>query len=256
MVVILISTCVITPLRLAFVKDGEEESKTLLIICYIIDLLFLIDVYIIFNTAFYDEYFQIIDDRSEIAKRYLSGWFTIDILAITPFDLILNATDLNSLVRFARIGRLYKLVKLTRLIRVFKIMKDKGKFMKIITDLLKVGPGFERLFFFALISMILCHIFSCLWIMLPQFITQQEDDSLFYKDSWIEEFIVQELTNMELYWTSFYFTISTITTVGYGDIHGISAGEKMFNAVIMVIGVFAFSFANGSLASIMSNYDV
>lgn len=171
MVFILIITCVLTPLRLAFVSETEEESMVVLLISYIIDGLFLIDIFVIFSTAYYDEYFQVIDDRAVIAKRYLRGWFLIDVLAIVPFDLILRggngSGEFNSMVRFARLGRLYKLIKLTRLIRVFKIMKDKGKFMKIITDLLKVGPGFERLFFFAVVSLIACHIFSCLWIMLP-----------------------------------------------------------------------------------------
>jgi hypothetical protein len=88
-------------------------------------------------------------------------------MSILPFDLILNATDLNSLVRFARIGRLYKLVRLTRLLKVLRFMKDRNKFMNLISDVLKVGFGFERLFFFLLLSILLCHIVACLWLILP-----------------------------------------------------------------------------------------
>jgi len=55
--------------------------------------------------------------------------------------------------------------------------------------------------------------------------------------------------------TSIYFTVTTITTVGYGDISGIKAKEKIFCILIMVCGVIAFSFASGSLASIIQNYD-
>lgn len=58
-----------------------------------------------------------------------------------------------------------------------------------------------------------------------------------------------------LYLTSFYFTVTTITTVGYGDISGGSSAEKVFCIIIMVVGVISFSFASGSLASIMQNYD-
>ena len=49
-----------------------------------------------------------------------------------------------------------------------------------------------------------------------------------------------------------YFTVTTITTVGYGDISGNQTqSEKIFCIFIMVAGVIAFSFASGSLASII-----
>jgi len=43
--------------------------------------------------------------------------------------------------------------------------------------------------------------------------------------------------------------------VGYGDIHAYSIGEKIMSIFLMIIGVIAFSFATGSLSSIISNYD-
>ena len=57
------------------------------------------------------------------------------------------------------------------------------------------------------------------------------------------------------YLSSLYYTITTITTVGYGDISGNTPLEKIFCIFIMIIGVVAFSFASGSLASILQNYD-
>lgn len=54
---------------------------------------------------------------------------------------------------------------------------------------------------------------------------------------------------------SLYWTITTITTVGYGDISGTNILEMVFCCFVMIIGVIAFGFANGTLASIMTNYD-
>lgn len=59
----------------------------------------------------------------------------------------------------------------------------------------------------------------------------------------------------ELYMTSFYFTITTIVTVGYGDITAISVIEKIVAVFLMITGVIAFSFATGTLASIIQNQD-
>ena len=54
-----------------------------------------------------------------------------------------------------------------------------------------------------------------------------------------------------MYIVSFYFTVTTITTVGYGDIKGHTTIERVFCTITMILGVVSFSFASGSLASIL-----
>jgi uncharacterized membrane protein len=49
--------------------------------------------------------------------------------------------------------------------------------------------------------------------------------------------------------------VTTIVTVGYGDITAISSGEKIVAVILMVIGVIAFSFATGALGNILANID-
>ena len=73
-------------------------------------------------------------DRKTIARSYLSGWFTVDLVAIVPFDHLMQAFDLNQLFRMTRIGRMYKLIKLTRLLRIFKLIKEQGKFKKLFSE--------------------------------------------------------------------------------------------------------------------------
>ena len=63
------------------------------------------------------------------------------------------------------------------------------------------------------------------------------------------------MTQWELYITSFYFTVTTIMTVGYGDITAKTMPEKLLCILLMLIGVVAFSFATGSISSIITNQD-
>ena len=58
-----------------------------------------------------------------------------------------------------------------------------------------------------------------------------------------------------MYVTSFYFTVTTILTVGYGDITGRNLTERILCIAMMIIGTVSFSFATGALSSIISNYD-
>jgi voltage-gated potassium channel Kch len=56
---------------------------------------------------------------------------------------------------------------------------------------------------------------------------------------------------MELYITALYFTVTTITTVGYGDISGTNTTERLVSIFLMILGVVFFSFSTGALTSII-----
>ena len=51
--------------------------------------MFLLDIIICFNSAFYDEQSELVDDRKNISYNYISGWFFVDFIAIIPFDKII-----------------------------------------------------------------------------------------------------------------------------------------------------------------------
>ena len=90
------------------------------------------------------------------------------------------------------------------------------------------------------------HIVTCLWIFFGNFD---------FIGSWLDNGNIDSMPNMELYLTAFYFTTTTITTVGYGDISGNTVSEKIFCIIIMIIGVISFSLASAALTSLFSNLD-
>jgi hypothetical protein len=50
---------------------------------------------------------------------------------------------------------------------------------------------------------------------------------------------------------AFYWTVTTITTVGYGDISAYNVEERIFCSIIMIIGVFLYSYTIGSLSTLL-----
>lgn len=59
------------------------------------------------------------------------------------------------------------------------------------------------------------------------------------------------------HWTwiqSFYFTVSTLATVGYGDLHPTSDGTRLFAALFILVGVGVAVAALGILGSGYLNY--
>ena len=182
----LLITCFITPHRLAFLGHNQDEALSILIIQETINTIFILDIIIIFNTALLNDYNEIIDNRVVIAKLYMKGWLLIDLLAVIPFDLILNSSQFNQLIRIVRIGRLYKLAKLTRLFRMLKLAKSHEVWLEKIGNFFKVSPGLSRLIFFLFISIIIIHVVACLWIMYPHFASETEDQSKYYEGTWLE----------------------------------------------------------------------
>jgi hypothetical protein len=257
---ILLISCLITPWRIAFAdlkKIDIEEPLHWEIINYLIDGLFAVDIFVIFNSAYHDDDFNIVVDRKLISKQYLHGWLIVDILAIIPFHLFINVesseSNLNNLARIVRLGRMSKLIKMMRLLRILKLVKERSKLLKYLNEILKIGLGFERLVFFIMIFFIMAHLLTCIWVIVAQFMgTITDDNTIDYTGTWIMlSDDIQKLDEWGLYWTSFYFIIATITTVGFGDLRADNYIERSLCIVIMIIGVISFSFATGSLSSIL-----
>ena len=78
----------ITPVNFAF-QDELETIMWYTVFNYAIDIFFFFELIINFNSAYTDDKKEIVDNRKQIAKRYLSGWFFIDFISILPLDIIL-----------------------------------------------------------------------------------------------------------------------------------------------------------------------
>ena len=64
-----------------------------------------------------------------------------------------------------------------------------------------------------------------------------------------------DASNFVIYTASFYYTITTLTTVGYGDITPVSSTEKIVSSFLMLTGVLFYSYIIGMLTSIMTELD-
>ena len=144
----------------------------------------------------------------------------------------------------ARIGRLIKLFKLIKMAKTAKTKKQASEHMR---TKMRVSVAIERMFFFAVFSLLFIHTISCLWI----FLAVENMDI----DNWIDTFEFNLNDVGPMYTIGMYWTVTTITTVGYGDISATNTAERIVASIIMIIGVIAFSFSTGSLSSIIQNVD-
>lgn len=61
------------------------------------------------------------------------------------------------------------------------------------------------------------------------------------------------MSAIENYILSFYWAITTICTVGFGDIYPVNFIEKIFNIIWIMVGVAFYSYTVGTLTTILNN---
>ncbi len=187
----------------------------------------------------------------------MKTWFIVDFFSFFPINLVSegfdceNTNHYGSLAKVMRLPRLYKLFRLTKLLRMLKLMKSKSgsnRISKYILDKFKLDSNIERFIIFIFVFLILNHLAACIWYILAKF-----DD--FGPDCWVTRLGYIDETQGNLYVLSFYWTLTTVTTVGYGDISAGTTSERIYSLFIMSIGVLMYSFAIGSLTSIVASID-
>lgn len=131
------------------------------------------------------------------------------------------------------------------MLRTLHLIKSKSRIKRNLETFSSNRLERQRLLLFSLVFAILCHNLSCLWFLVSKL--QNFDPS-----TWVDRYAYWDSQPSEQYLASLYFIVTTITTVGYGDITSQNSVEQLFCVGLMVIGVIAYSMAISSFTSIMS----
>jgi hypothetical protein len=251
-----------TPYYLAF--SEADNSFNVLFLEMFFDIVFIIDILINFFIEFYNYEEELVKNFYLIAMNYLTGWFLVDLLASIPgstisFILLLTSEDndssqfktITNINKAGRFPKIYKFIKFSKLIKVYKIYKDEQNYANIAgVDELNLSSALQRFLAFVLSFIIISHMLACIWIFIgksdyPSWLLTLENN---HENS-------LDKSNLEIYITSLYFHWTTIFTIGYGDIISYNTNERIYNSLLMFIGVLIYSFAVSSVGTIITKYD-
>ncbi|XP_078700752.1 voltage-gated delayed rectifier potassium channel KCNH8-like isoform X2 [Branchiostoma floridae x Branchiostoma belcheri] len=286
--IILLATfyvAVVVPYNVAFALPcekgrGPNFTKPSFVSDVIVEMLFIVDIILNFRTTYVTSSGQVVYDARSIALNYAKTWFFVDLMAAVPFDLLYavnveisprptrpNEVDQTSFVH------LMKTVRLLRLARLMQKLDRWSQYSALVLTLL--------MSFFGLLA----HWLACIWYV----IGREELKTHRWELGWLFELsrridqpyalgagcgaaanssIFNSTSNFtegtdllrpseggpditSAYLTALYFTLSSLTSVGFGNVSANTNAEKIFSVCTMMIGALMHAAVFGNVTAII-----
>ena len=212
----------LTPYEVAFLAPSVG---VLFAINRVLDLIFICDLVIQFFLAYQngpEKGSTWVKSLPSIRKRYMKGWFAVDLLSVLPFwtfGMVVNSQNddsagadesggggAESLLRVVRAVRLLRLIKLGKVLGMSRILKRYEAHMDVTYALLSL---IKMLFLIVAWS----HLQACVWGMIP---TLEAEGT----ETWLtalaesEGTTVQDLDPGLKYSAALYWSVMTLTSIG------------------------------------------
>ena len=171
-----------------------------------------------FVTVFSLEYLLRLYIAKERFRFIFSFYGIVDLAAILPSILLFDFFDFR-FIRLLRFMRIFRILKLARYSKA--LSRVKSSFYNIR----------EELAIFLILSIILIYISA---------------SGIYYFEHEAQPEVFKSIPH------SMWWSVATLTTVGYGDIYPVTVGGKIFTFFMLIIGIGIISVPSGLFASSFS----
>ena len=212
-----------------------------------IEFVYILDFIFGFFRAYYNFEEQLIRKHSSIINRYLTRWFIFDLISAFPVYSILKFKEkkcddvlkaqhynhiLNNINYLLLFNRMLKVIKSLYSNQCYNFVSNKINDFKYYNQISLI---FQILFILSIF-----HFTSCVYI----FIGRNS------YPNWIYSTNLEVKNFSDIYICGIYILITALTTVGYGDITCYSFNERIFQLILLIVGIMAYSY----IISFFSNY--
>ncbi|XP_028316812.1 potassium voltage-gated channel subfamily H member 8 [Gouania willdenowi] len=239
---------VTVPYNVCFIGDDDDLTRSTTVSDISVEILFIIDIVFNFRTTYVSKSGQVIFDARQICIHYLTTWFIIDLVAALPFDLLYAFK-----VSVVSVVHLLKTVRLLRLLRLLQKMDRYSQHSTVVLTLL--------MSMFALLA----HWMACIWYVIGKM--EMEANAYNWDIGWLHE-LGKRLESpyysiggvngtgngpsiRSVYIASLYFTLSSLTSVGFGNVSANTDAEKIFSVCVMLIGALMHALVFGNVTAII-----
>ncbi|KAL7405044.1 hypothetical protein ABVT39_022978 [Epinephelus coioides] len=244
-------TAIMVPYNVSF--KTKQNNVTWLVVDSIVDVIFLVDIVLNFHTTFVGPAGEVISDPKLIRMNYVKTWFVIDLLSCLPYDVINAFENVDE-----GISSLFSSLKVVRLLRLGRVARKLDHYIEY---------GAAVLVLLVCVFGLAAHWLACIWYSIGDYEVIDEDTNSVRMDSWL--FLLGETVGTpyrfnasgsgrweggpskdSVYITSLYFTMTSLTSIGFGNIAPNTDGEKIFAVAMMMIGSLLYATIFGNVTTI------
>ncbi|XP_071335251.1 potassium voltage-gated channel subfamily H member 5a [Trachinotus anak] len=275
-------TAIMVPYNVSF--KTKQNNLAWLVLDSVVDVIFLVDIVLNFHTTFVGPAGEVISDAKLIRMNYLKTWFVIDLLSCLPYDIInafenvdedvvtsaSSATHLRESSNFHRnttriedsvlpgLSSLFSSLKVIRLLRLGRVARKLDHYLEY---------GAAVLVLLVCVFGLVAHWLACIWYSIGDYEVIDESTNTIKTDSWLYQLALSIGTPYRynasgtgqweggpnkdtLYISSLYFTMTSLTTIGFGNIAPTTDGEKIFSVAMMMVGSLLYATIFGNVTTI------
>ncbi|XP_068176821.1 potassium voltage-gated channel subfamily H member 1-like isoform X2 [Antennarius striatus] len=244
-------TAIMVPYNVSF--KTRQNNVSWLVVDSIVDVIFLVDIVLNFHTTFVGAGGEVISDPRLIRVNYVRTWFVIDLLSCLPYDVINAFENVDE-----GISSLFSSLKVVRLLRLGRVARKLDHYIEY---------GAAVLVLLVCVFGLAAHWLACIWFSIGDYEVIDEDANGVRTDSWL--FLLGEAAGTpyrfnatgsgrweggprkdSVYITALYFTMTSLTSIGFGNIAPNTDGEKIFAVAMMMIGSLLYATIFGNVTTI------
>ncbi|KAI3941957.1 hypothetical protein MKW98_009167 [Papaver atlanticum] len=217
LLLLVVYTALVAPFQYGFLF---KPIRGLEIADIVIDGIFLIDIFITFLVGYRDKKtYVFVDNHWEIAWKYATSWLIFDVIAAIPVQLFAQ--------QYALFSIMLRLWRLHRVCSLFSAMEKDIKFNYFWVRCV-------RLF---CLTIFYVHCAACVYYTIAARSSHPER-------TWLGDLLDESLGVR--YVTSIYWSVTTFTSVGYGDLHPVTCMEMLVAVLYMLcnLGYQAYLIGN------------
>ncbi|KAG7542387.1 Cyclic nucleotide-binding domain [Arabidopsis thaliana x Arabidopsis arenosa] len=237
LVILVIYSAWICPFEFAFITYKKDA---LFIIDNIVNGFFAIDIILTFFVAYLDSHsYLLVDKPKKIAIRYLSTWFAFDVCSTAPFQSLSLLFNYNGSEIGFRVLSMLRLWRLRRVSSLFARLEKDIRFNYFWTRCTKLIT----------VTLFAVHCAGCFNYLIAD---RYPDPTKTWIGAVYPNF--KETSVWSRYVTALYWSITTLTTTGYGDLHAENPREMLFFVFFMLFNLGFTSYLIGNMTNLVVHW--
>ncbi|XP_060209766.1 potassium channel AKT1 [Lycium barbarum] len=232
LVVLVIYTAWVSPFEFGFLqKPIGPLAKT----DNVVNGFFAIDIILTFFVAYLDRTtYLLVDNHKKIALKYASTWLLFDIISTIPSELAVKISP-----------KPLGLYGLFNMLRLWRLRRVSALFARLEKDR-NFNYFWVRCAKLVCVTLFAVHCAGCFYYLIA---AHYPDPKKTWIGASMGDFLNQSLWIR--YITSIYWSITTLTTVGYGDLHPENTREMIFDIFYMLFNLGLTAYLIGNMTNLV-----